>query len=172
MVPSPARRDTLLEITVNVLFIYKFEYIEPIGIMYLSSFLKEDGHECHFIDLEFAKDLDAEIRRISPAVIAYSVTQRTKEIGIRMALGEGPQRIQNLVVVRGLKLIMASVVVGLVSAIALSRVLSNLLFGVSATDPLTFVALSAVLIVVALAASWVPAFRATRIDPLDALRTE
>ncbi len=105
-------------------------------------------------------------------VIAYSVSQRTKEIGIRMALGEGPKRIQNLVVVRGLKLIMASVVVGLVSAVALSRVLSNLLFGVSATDPLTFAALSAVLIVVALAASWVPAFRATRIDPLDALRTE
>jgi len=74
MVPSPARRDTLREIAVNVLFIYKFEYIEPIGIMYLSSFLKQNGHECHFIDLEFAKDLDAEIRRISPAVIAYSVT--------------------------------------------------------------------------------------------------
>jgi putative ABC transport system permease protein len=105
-------------------------------------------------------------------VIAYSVSQRTKEIGIRMALGEGPSRIQNLVVVRGLKLILASVVVGLVSAVALSRVLSNLLFGVSATDPLTFAALSAVLIVVALAASWLPALRATRIDPLDALRTE
>ncbi|MEE8573397.1 MAG: ABC transporter permease [Gemmatimonadota bacterium] len=105
-------------------------------------------------------------------VIAYSVSQRTKEIGIRMALGEGPSRIQNLVVARGLKLILTSVVVGLVSAVALSRVLSNLLFGVSATDPLTFAALSAVLIVVALAASWLPAVRATRIDPLDALRTE
>jgi putative ABC transport system permease protein len=105
-------------------------------------------------------------------VIAYSVSQRTKEIGIRMALGEGPSRIQNLVVARGLKLILTSVVVGLVSAVALSRVLSNLLFGVSATDPLTFAALSAVLIVVALAASWLPALRATRIDPLDALRTE
>jgi len=105
-------------------------------------------------------------------VIAYSVSQRTKEIGIRMALGEGPSRIQNLVVARGLKLILTSIVVGLVSAVALSRVLSNLLFGVSATDPLTFAALSAVLIVVALAASWLPAVRATRIDPLDALRTE
>jgi radical SAM superfamily enzyme YgiQ (UPF0313 family) len=58
----------------KILFIYKYEYIEPIGIMYLSSFLKESGHECHFIDLEFAKDLDGEIRRISPAMISYSVT--------------------------------------------------------------------------------------------------
>jgi len=105
-------------------------------------------------------------------VIAYSVSQRTKEIGIRMALGEGPGRIQNLVVARGLRLILASVAVGLISAVALSRVLSNLLFGISATDPLTFAALSVVLILVALAASWVPALKATRIDPLDALRIE
>nr|MDP2482628.1 hypothetical protein [Candidatus Palauibacterales bacterium] len=65
-----------------------------------------------------------------------------------------------------------SVAVGLISAVALSRVLSNLLFGISATDPLTFAALSVVLILVALAASWVPALKATRIDPLDALRIE
>jgi len=70
-------RDTLSGITMKVLFIYRYEYIEPIGIMYLSSFLKEAGHECFFIDLEFTKDLDEEIGRISPAMIAYSVTTGT-----------------------------------------------------------------------------------------------
>ncbi len=105
-------------------------------------------------------------------VIGYSVSQQTKEIGIRMALGEGPARIRNVVVVNGLKLIVASLVLGLITAAALSRVLSNLLYAVSATDPLTFAVISAVLVLVAVAASYLPAVRATRIDPLKALRME
>jgi putative ABC transport system permease protein len=105
-------------------------------------------------------------------VIAYSVSQRTKEIGIRMALGEEPGRIRNLVVLNGMRLILASLVLGLVTAVALSRLLSNLLYAVSPTDPLTFAAISAILVAVALTASFVPALRATRVDPLAALRME
>jgi len=105
-------------------------------------------------------------------VIAYSVSQRTKEIGIRMALGEEPGRIRNRVVAVGMKLVMASVVIGVVAAFALSRVMSNLLYAVSSTDPITFAGISAILIVVAAIASYVPARRATRIDPLEALRIE
>lgn len=105
-------------------------------------------------------------------VIAYSVSQRTKEIGIRMALGEGPNRIRNLVVANGLKLILASVGLGLVTAVLLSRLLSDFLYRVSPRDPLTFAAIAVILVAVAAMASYVPAMRATRVDPLRALRVE
>jgi putative ABC transport system permease protein len=103
-------------------------------------------------------------------VIAYSVAQRTHEIGIRMALGAEPGRIFRSVLGGVLKVALAGLFLGLVLSLALTRLLSTLLYGVSATDPLTFLWVSPLLVGVALAASLVPAYRATRVDPLVALR--
>lgn len=106
------------------------------------------------------------------AVIAYSVVQRTREIGIRMALGAQSRDVLKLVVRNGMRLALIGVALGLAGALALSRLMTSLLFGITPTDALTFTAVSTGLIAVALLACYIPARRATKVDPLVALRYE
>jgi putative ABC transport system permease protein len=105
-------------------------------------------------------------------VMSFTVTQRSKELGVRLALGAGTEDVLRLVLTQGMRLVLVGVGIGLVAALALSRVLRSMLFNVSATDPLTFVLISLLLVVVTLLATWLPARRATRVDPVVVLRDE
>ena len=105
-------------------------------------------------------------------VMSYSVAQRTREFGVRVALGAEVRDLLQLVVGQGMKLVMVGLVLGVVGSLALTRVLSGFLFGVEPTDPITFAAVSVLLMLVAALACWLPARRATKVDPMVALRTE
>ena len=105
-------------------------------------------------------------------MIAYSVSQRTKEIGVRLAMGATPHRILTSILGQGAVLTAAGLALGLLGAVALSSFLKSFLYGVTATDPLTFATIPVVLALVSLAACYVPARRASQLEPTRALREE
>jgi putative ABC transport system permease protein len=106
------------------------------------------------------------------SVVSYASSQRTHEIGIRMALGAGRARIERMILRQGFLLIAVGIAIGLGVALAVSRVVVGVFRGVSATDPLTFVSVTVLLLAAALAGCLLPARRATRVDPMIALRYE
>jgi ABC-type antimicrobial peptide transport system permease subunit len=105
-------------------------------------------------------------------LMAYSVSQRRREIGVRMALGAGGRDVLRLVLTRALRIVSSGVIVGLAGAAGVTRVLQRFLFGVAPTDPVVFTLVTLLLVAVGLLAAWLPARRATRIDPCAALRAE
>jgi len=105
-------------------------------------------------------------------VVAYTVAQRTREIGVRMALGARGRDVQRMVVAQGMNLALVALAFGVPLSLALARVLGSLLYGVAPTDAATHAATSAAIFALALVASWLPAWRASRIDPMLALRDE
>jgi ABC-type antimicrobial peptide transport system permease subunit len=106
------------------------------------------------------------------SVLSYSVRRRVREIGIRMALGATPSDVLQMVVADGMKPILLGVALGLAAAFALSRVVTSLIYGVRATDPLTFAGVALLLVAVGLLATILPAYRATRVEPVRTLREE
>jgi putative ABC transport system permease protein len=105
-------------------------------------------------------------------VLAYAVTQRSREIGLRMALGATSASVTRLVIGHGVALTGAGLLIGLAGSWAATRALKTMLYGVSTTDPVTFAAVAALLTVISLAACWIPARRASRLDPIVVLREE
>jgi predicted lysophospholipase L1 biosynthesis ABC-type transport system permease subunit len=105
-------------------------------------------------------------------LLAYSVVQRQRELGLRLALGAAPSDLRQLVVANGLKLALIGSAFGIVGAFAVSRLISSLLFGVKSTDSVTFVGVCLLLVFATLPATYVPALRATRVDPMETLRCE
>ncbi|HKY04344.1 MAG TPA: FtsX-like permease family protein, partial [Blastocatellia bacterium] len=105
-------------------------------------------------------------------VMSYAVSRRTREIGIRIALGAQPSDVLRLAIGQGMTLVVIGVLIGVSAAAALTRLAKSFLFGVSATDPLTYVAVAGLLLGVALLACYIPARRGTKIDPMAALRHE
>jgi ABC-type antimicrobial peptide transport system permease subunit len=105
-------------------------------------------------------------------LVSYSVAQRTNEIGVRMALGAQKRDVVSMILRQGLRLLLVGLAIGITGALALTRFLSSLLYGVAPTDPVTFTAVSLILIVVALLACYIPARRAAKVDPMIALRYE
>jgi putative ABC transport system permease protein len=105
-------------------------------------------------------------------VMAYSVAQRTQEIGIRMALGAQKSDVLQLIVGHGLRLVLAAMVLGLLAAFALTKSLQSLLYGIGATDVPTLVAVAGLLASIAVVACWLPARRASGVDPITALRAD
>ena len=105
-------------------------------------------------------------------LLSYAVSQRAREIGVRMALGAQSGDVVKLVIGQGMKLVLAGLFMGTAGALASTRILAHQLFGVTASDPATFVGVWALLAVVAVLACYIPARRATRIDPMEALRYE
>jgi ABC-type antimicrobial peptide transport system permease subunit len=105
-------------------------------------------------------------------VISYAVAQRTREIGVRMALGAQPRDVLRLVIRQGMALTIAGLLIGIGVGLAATRVMSDMLFGVTATDTVTFISAGALLVAVAFLACYVPARRGTKVDPLVALRYE
>jgi putative ABC transport system permease protein len=105
-------------------------------------------------------------------VTSYAVTQRTREIGVRMAIGATASGVVRMVLANALRTVAVGLALGAAAALAFGRLLSSQLYGVSPHDPLTFLAISALLLAVALLASGLPALRAARVDPISALRSE
>jgi ABC-type antimicrobial peptide transport system permease subunit len=103
-------------------------------------------------------------------VLSYVVAQRTREIGVRMALGAEAGRVRRMVVVQGARVVTVGVAIGVASALAFTRALGGLLYGVKAVDAATFVGMSAAMVAIGLLASYVPARRASRVDPIESLR--
>jgi ABC-type antimicrobial peptide transport system permease subunit len=105
-------------------------------------------------------------------LIAYSVQRRTQEIGIRMALGAESSNVRNMIVFQGMRLVLTGIAIGVAAAFGLARLIASFLFGVKAWDPVVFFTVPILLSVIALAAIWLPALRASRIEAIDALRYE
>jgi ABC-type antimicrobial peptide transport system permease subunit len=105
-------------------------------------------------------------------VMSYAVSQRRHEIGIRMALGANRHKVLRMVVWNGLRLAGTGVAIGIAGALSLTRLITSMLFGVRPTDPATFAGVAGALVAVALLATWAPAWRATQVDPVIALRYE